>query len=237
MDSTIDNKRVNTIKRVFGNSTMSEEERIAAEQAAAAANGEGLDPVKAKALIEELANLRQDKSNLVAEIKTLRTKKDGESVNADVIKEQAKAVVAELLSENQKAETANARRLAEEKFKNTVKEFHPDNDPGGLKFDALMKKFSRFNTGELKTVDEYLEAYDEANILLNKDKIVGESYSGISYAATPSSSPQSILAKDDSGLSAEELRLIKSQGIDKEKYLKMKQKRPEYVKTLLQFSK
>ena len=122
-------------------------------------------------------------------------------------------------------------------FKESNKEFHPDNDEGGLKFSALERELSSFNTSGLKSKNEFLAVFDKAKILLggeNKSEVINQN----PYDDTSSESGSSPKEVDNINLSSIELKLINStfEG-DKERYLKQKAKRPDYVDELLRWAK
>lgn len=179
---------------------------------------------------ERLAKLEQDKENLVNEIKELRAKKAPE-IDATIVEEKAKEIVNQILNEKSGKEATESKVVAEGEFKQKFKEFHPDNDPGGIKYAEFQKTLSRINTSGLKTKEEFAEAFEDAYLVMNKKSIKKDSYSNLSDG-NPSLGGN-VKEVDGSGLSATEITLIAQQGIDKDKYLKMKAKHPSYVNQLL----
>ncbi len=182
-------------------------------------------------IVDELATLKQDKENLVNELKELRSKKTGPT--PEEIEAKAKDVVTKMLEEQTQKNSSDSRKNAEEKFKKLYPEFNPENDTAGLNYSTFQKKMERINLSNLSKEEEYLEAFEDAYVLMNKNKIMSES----SYS--PQFESQSFASKfktsDGRDLSEKEVKLLKQNGWDKDKYLKMKEKRPAYVRTLLEY--
>lgn len=189
-----------------------------------------MDEDKEKELVEKVATLTQDKENLVNEIKELRGKKAPE-IDEAVIETKAKEIVERVLNEKTNEKSGEAKTIAEEKFKNKFKEFKPENDPGGIKYAAFQKTLARMNLSGLKTTEEFLETFEDAYLVLNKKSIKEGTYSNQSDFNHELGGNIKEVDADD--LSPKELKLIKQQGIDKAAYLKMKEKRPAYVRELL----
>lgn len=189
-----------------------------------------MDEKEKEEIVKRLANLEQDKANLVSEIKELRAKKDP-SIDATLVEDKAKEIVNKILSEESGKKSANERVVAEEEFKQKFKEFHPDNDPSGIKYTAFQKSLQRINLSGLKTSDEYKEAFEDAYLVMNKQSIKNGSYSNQSDFNPEMGG--NIRSVDADNLSPKEMKLIKQQGMDKAQYIKMRDKRPAYVRELL----
>lgn len=211
-------------------------------------------------MVEKLASETQSKVNLVAEIKELREKKQLTEAEAEDLKkklEQREVIVpdstvltperiAEITTNTLRtalaekdAEVAKANReAAMTEFLSKNKEFHPENDEGGLKLSALQRKLSRFNMEGLKTEPEFLSVLEDASRLVgiaSKSKPVGTDPN----PAAPMGARGGAQIQDAAGdnLSSKELQIIeRSFGGDKERYIKIKTKRPDYVASLLQYS-
>ena len=110
------------------------------------------------------------------------------------------------------------------------KEFHPDNDPGGLKWAVLQKEFDGFNTGNLTSETEF-------QIVLNKAKrLVTQREEGTVTETLPNDTtiaPTTPKVRVDSKLSSEEQRVLKQLDWSEERYLKVKLAQPDFVRTLL----
>lgn len=185
-------------------------------------------------LVEEIKDLRLQNGI----IKGLLDKKDETPIVPDPNKvltedEKVASIVEGIL---QKKESSNAqanKKAAFEKFVTENKEFNPDNDPTGLKRDALQKKFNRFNTDGLISVDEFLSVIGEAKVLLlgnDKPIDITKDKNPYSNTPTPRNNP---LAKDNEELSPKEIKLAETTGKTKEQILKLKLKHPEFIAELL----
>ena len=201
-------------------------------------------------LVEKLANETQAKANLVNEVKELREKKQlsesevaelkvknqelealnkGENPEVDVEK-----VVETILTKKAIEDTKKTQENIKAKFRETHKEFHPDNDAGSIKLGVFERVVGRFNTSDLSN-EEYSKVLEDAYALMNKEtkepNTPGNNYS---EKNTPSNPPVS----DDNVLTPKEEKLIASTfGGDRERYLKQKAKRPDYIEQLLTYAR
>lgn len=210
-------------------------------------------------IVGKLADKTQSEANLVSEIKELREKKQLTEAEAEDLKkklEQRDAIVvdtkdltpekiAEIAANTMKSafaerdnETAKANRTAAfTAFISKHKEFHPDNDQGGIKMAALERKVSQFNTGGLKTESDFLTVLEDASKLVGTTqaaKPIGSDPNPLAPIGTREGTYVPEASVDN--LTSKEMKVIEqSFGGDKERYLKIKAKRPEYVATLLQY--
>lgn len=203
-------------------------------------------------LVQTQASLAQDKANLVNEIKELRSKnqlteqektdlakkvdelKNLVSPNdAQEIRSLTEKVVSELMSKKDIEERDNNLKEAEEEFKLEHPEFKEDNDPGGLRFKALKNKVQTFNLGLFKTKTQFKQLFNEARVILTPSKKDDETESEVvNFGGSPK--PRVV---ENITLTPQELKLVNGsyyQG-DKEKFLKDKEKRPDYVRSLLEW--
>lgn len=116
------------------------------------------------------------------------------------------------------------------------KEFHPDNDEGGLKLSALQKKIARFDTAGLKSYDDFTSLFEDAKNLVT-GHVAPSDRNDNAQVLPPqgggSSGPKEAV---DTQLTSKEMLVIdRSFGGDKDRYLKIKAKRPDYVAALLTY--
>ena len=210
-------------------------------------------------LVEEHANSTQAKTNLTNEITEIRktrqeardevenlTKEnkklketpapDTDNQNTDV-KEAAKQVVEAILSEREEGEVKKNMAFALDDFKDNMTEFHSDNDEGGLKFEAFKKSLSKFNFEGLSTKDDFKSVFGDAyKLLVKEDKKDEINNNAFSSSPSDESNQPKVMSVDN--LSTRELKFIeRSYNGDKEKYLKVKAKRPDYINSLLEWMK
>jgi len=212
-------------------------------------------------IVEKLASETQSKVNLVNEIKELREKKQLTEREAEELRKKLESSVlppqssSGVLTSEQIEEialstmkSAFAAKDTEEAQANKVnamnsflgkhKEFHPDNDPGGIKLSALEQKFARFNTEGLKKESDFLSVLEDASSLVRptqQSQTPGIDPNPPAPTGTQSGTPASEMTDDK--LSQKEITIInRSFDGDRERYLKIKQKRPDYVASLLQYS-
>lgn len=206
-------------------------------------------------LVKKLADESQAKTNLVEEIKTLREKKQiseaeaeelkkkleekvetpGEAgeLTADKIAEIASRATQEILSKNSEVTVAGNKESALTKFKEKYKEFHPENDEGGIKMASLERKLERFNTTGLSSETDFLSVFEDAYNLIGKP--VAPVEPGAPIPTDPSSDGTVPASVEASNLTPKELKIIDDTFAgDKEAYLKIKAKRPDYVEKLVQ---
>lgn len=215
-------------------------------------NGNPIDPQKVvvdKEMFDKLSALPDVVNNLVEELKTERKAKQDAEARADATianaapaksddPEDPEMVVRRILGERDQNSVKTARVTAEENFKNTHKEFHPDNDPGGLKYQAFERSLAKINLSGATSESQFSDLFETALLVMNKGVVAPSGETITPYAddaSTPGGTPQS---RDNNALTPKEHRLIKSMpGWTEEKYLKMKKSRPGYVESLLQYAK
>lgn len=200
-------------------------------------------------LTDEEKEAARDKESLVGELKDLRTKY---SITKDLLDKSKEVTppppktpetedekiaqkVREVL-DSEKASNAQAnKKAAFEKFVKENKEFNPENDPTGLKQEALKSKFNRFNSDGLTTIEEFTALIGEAKILLVGNDSQPETpkvTTPYSSTPTPRGNPP---AKNDEVLTPKELKLAEQTGRTKEEVIKLKLKHPDLIRDLLEF--
>lgn len=220
--------------------------------------GETVSKEQYNELVEKLANATQSKVNLVEEIKGLRetkqiteaeaaelrkkleersgTQASDEEVTPEKIAEITSQTVARILSE-QDIQTAKANKeMAKAAFLEKYKEFAPENDEGGLKFSALENKLARFNLSGLKTQNDFMSVFEDArNLVVERSQVNDTGIDPNPLAPSGTGTPPK--SGGDDKLSVKEMQIVeRSFGGDKERFLKIKAKRPDYVASLLQYS-
>jgi hypothetical protein len=205
---------------------------------------EELDKLKAlpdvvQNLVNELKDERTLKQTAEAKATALEAKLNAPVVVPPVIEapiaEDPTKVFERLMAQKEQEVADVARQTAEAKFKDAHKEFHPENDPGGLKYAAFEKTLARLNTTGLKTEAEFLSVHNDALRLMTQPAPQETTFAP--YADTPSNGGGSPHQTDVNGLSPQEKKLIASVGWTEERYLKLKKQRPDYVKQVLEFAK
>lgn len=192
-----------------------------------------------KELIEKVANLEQDKANLVGELTETRSKKQLAEQELEKTKGTPKTslekdprqVVEEVLREKENEIAKSNLELAREEFLRNNQEFSPDVDKGGILYSKFEKELSKFNLAGLKTKEEYIARMSEARRLMDTDKPTKKDF----YAGATDLRGTNAKEVDGDSLGASEIRLIQEQNWTKERYLQVKAKRPQYVASLLKY--
>lgn len=207
--------------------------------------------VKTEELEKEIAALKVTNSGLVEEIKTDRTKRQDLVEEIKGLKEEPKTPVVEtpetdvatqvnkVLAERDASRAKANKKAALEEFVAGNKEFHPENDPTGLKREALEKELGGFNLDGVVEVKDFVSVIGKAKALL----------SGIDTAAqTPpekeiknpySSTPQTPITPEpveDKNISPTEKKVMEQAGMTSEKFLELKEKMPAYINKLVRES-
>lgn len=204
-----------------------------------------MDEEKKDIDVSEITQKLQEKddtiNNLVDELKELRKKKEPVIVetpvveNKEVLNEESKIIeVVKSYLNKEKVEIAKANKLAAiEKFIANNKEFDSSNDITGLKRKSLEDKLNKFNLSELEKVEDFYTVIEEANILLKKNDISlnkGEIKNPYTNIKIPKDNTE---IKEGVFLTDKEKEVIDSGKITLEKYLKMKEKYPAFLDSLL----
>lgn len=207
------------------------------------------NPIPVEIADDKVKEVAKVNTQLVEEIKELRLKlgitegllKDKDKKpeldpNRQLTDEDKLELLLDKKLQEKEALDAQANKTAAfEKFVTENKEFSPENDPTGLKRDALQKKFNLFNTNELTKVEDFLTVIGEAKtLLLGNDKQVDTSKSINSYS-NPGRINNNVLGNRESKLTPKELKLAQQTGKTEDQILKLKQKNPEYLAGLLDY--
>lgn len=181
-------------------------------------------------------------NNLTSELKEVRTKKQEaeeaakklleETPSGDDTKVDISAALQVELDKRAKADAERARLLAETKFRNSISEFSPDNDPGDIKYNTFKKEMDKFNFNDLQSEEDFTTRYQEVYDFVNRSATAPQSKINQFASTTQSGFTKSDdnLGKD---LNRQEQDLIKANGWSAEKYLKLKQKQPGFISQLL----
>lgn len=217
--------------------------------------GEGTQPTaEQQELIERIKQLEADKSNLVSELQDDRKKRQDIQDQVETLKEALEnsikkttenpeeeklaRLVAEALNKKESEAAAKNKKTAFDKFLADNKEFHPENDPSGLKRIALEKKLALFNVNGLSEVDDFYSVMANAKALLGgqdtppKTEDVKEIKNP--YASTSRTTSNPTVTDSDTELDSREKKLLEQVGWTKDKYLKMKAKQPAFVASILE---
>lgn len=209
-------------------------------------------------VVEKLASKTQNETNLVAEIKELREKKriaetDAESlkeklakdkvvestvkdINPTTVEEITRQTLAAALAERDAETTKTASNTAMSTFVNSHKEFHPDNDVGGIKMAALEKKLAMFNTSGLRNESDFRNVLEEASRLISSTEVKEQPSNPTVTEPTGSGAAVPKESQEDK-LTSQELQIIdRVFDGNRERYIKQKAKRPDYVRTLLRYN-
>lgn len=207
------------------------------------ANGNPIPEVNTDVTVEEAARLKQVNDALVEELKQERKKKQelaeelarknnppAPAPEPSQIEKEVEAVLAK-----KEASKAQANKSAAfEKFISLNKEFHPENDPTGLKRQALETKFNRFNLQGVIEERDFFDAIKDAHRLLggtDTPPVISKEIPN-PYSTTPTPTPTPTPAPDGD-LTPKEKKLMEKSGWTKEKLLKLKADKPDYLESLL----
>jgi len=179
-------------------------------------------------VVEELKDLRKSNSTKNEEIEALKKKVETGGGSDD---ESAK--LEKLLEDRDKKERTKNFDQAIEEFKNANSVFNPSNDTGGLKFKAFEKELSKFNLSNLSSKEEFSSRLKEVHSFMNRG--VKKEDDTVTVYAETRKSPSNAAALDETSLTDKERKLIRTNNLDLQSYLKMKEKRPAYVNALLKF--
>lgn len=199
-------------------------------------------PEREKELIEKIANLEQDKANLVGEIQETRAQKIAREKELENLKKTLEGkdttpdpeeLVERVL--NKKAQEVSEKNfeVAKHLFREQVKEFSKDVDQAGLLFSKFEKEMAKFNFNGLSTQEEYLARLREVYEFTNRSKQPDTKVDF--YKGSPANLGSDPYVNDGASLTTAEAKLIKEMNLTKEQFLKIKAKRPHYVANLLKY--
>ena len=187
-------------------------------------------------LVEEIKDLRLKLGISEGLLKEKSEKKPEVDPNKVLTDEEKLEALLDLKLKERDALNAQAnKKAAFEKFVTEHKEFNPENDPTGLKRDALQRKFNSFNTDEFTKVEEFLSVIGDAKTLLSRNDSTIETPREPNLYSNPGKLPNNPPAKRNDELTPKELKLITQSGTTKERILKLKATNPEYLEGLLAY--
>lgn len=182
-------------------------------------------------LTQKYNELLQIQRNLVQELKELRQKK-GEDIKSkpDVSEDEIGQKVLSILDEQKRKDAEGNFEKAKSIFFEKNKEFHPDNDVSGIKFNAIQNELNGFNLSTVYSVEDYSKLFNKALALINQNS---HSPSRVVLdAGEPKVTPEP-KGQSPSKLTAKEQSIVKKFGWTEDRYLKLKEKNPAYIKDLI----
>lgn len=207
-----------------------------AELTKRAEDAEALAAAKASEA-EQATRLAQENeaklNGTVEELKKLREKRDP-ALTPDTDKPQDVTAAVNAALEAQRKKDAEANRdIAIARFQEANKDFHKDNDPGGIKLKAILDEFGTFDNSGLFSVEEFTGRLDKAKRLVVGDTKPGDVEQvrddpSLQGGGTPPKPKSDTPNK----LTAEERQVIKQIGWTEERFLKAKESNPDYVRSL-----
>lgn len=196
----------------------------------------------------ELATAQQAQQALTGELTDTRPKLRDATEKIELLTQQLQAAVeknsqnpeeakiteaveAVLAKRTQQSAQAN-REAAFVKFVADNKEYHPENDTGGLKMAALKNEFNQFNTSGIVEVGDFVTVIGKANALLRGTDTARQT-TVVTPQSSTSSQPAAPVTQPVSEISPAEKKLIESNGWTEEKFLKLKAKMPDMIEGLI----
>lgn len=191
-------------------------------------------------VVEELKTLRTAKQESDARADAaeaaLKAKEEGGNPNPPAPTDPAALVAAEFRKRDED-ERKRLRDNAVEAFKNVHKEFHPENDPGGLKYAAFERHLNRLNLSDAASAKDFADAFEDAYLLMTRKPVQQEDNTPIVDGDPNNSGGAPHTPPQQTGLTAKEKKVIADMGWTEERYLKLKKSRPAYVDSLLNYVK
>ena len=185
-----------------------------------------------KNLISEIKEIRKERTEAKEALKALEVKNaTPETPETPTDDDLIAKKVKEILIQEGKVKAGSNKDEAFKKFVTDNKHFSEENDPTGLKRDALEKKLARFNTEGLSTQEEFYSVIEDANNLLGGDTKSKTSEVVNPYSATPAVETTPTVV-EDTELTKKENDAIQRLGWTKEKLLKVKDEKPELYDSL-----
>lgn len=188
---------------------------------------------------EKIANLEQDKANMVDELKAEREAKriakeelEKTKTKTDLNITDPIEIVKRVLQEKEVEESKGAFEQAKAELKETYNEFSSETDTSGIVFKKFEDEMAKFNFSGLKTKEEYKARLNEVYEHMNRTKKPSDS---VNFHTGTKQFGSEQRTTDSSTLSDKEVKLINEMGWDKERFLKTKEKRPAYVASLLKY--
>lgn len=195
-----------------------------------------------KELVEKIANLEQDKANLVGEIQETRAQKIAREKELENFKKTLEGkettpdpeeLVERVLSKKAQEESVKNFERAKNLFREQVKDFSKDVDQAGILFSKFEREMSKFNFNGLSTQEDYLARLREVYEFTNRSKQPDSKIDF--YKGSPANLGSDPYVNDGASLTTAEAKLLKEMNLSKEQFLKIKAKRPHYVANLLKY--
>ncbi len=192
-----------------------------------------------KAILDELVRERQKAQTYKELWEKSQEKKDdtqteSKKQEAPIVTDEVAKKVEEVLAQKDLSRAKANKQAALDRFIKENKEFHEDNDIGGLKRQALEAKFNRFNTDGIVEIEDFTTLIKDAHRLLVGTDKQPESVSLNTYSSVvPKSSGDSNKDENKVEFSEGEQLLIKKTGVSKERILKLREKSPGFLQDLI----
>lgn len=206
-------------------------------------------PVKTvEELQSEIVKLETDKQSLIGETQEIRKSRQEATEQVETLKELLKAateknnanpedqkieeVVRKALAQRDQQSATSNRKTAFDKFVSENKDYHPDNDAGGLKMAALEREFAGFNTSALVAEEDFVKVIGKAHALL-RGTDTQRQIDPAQPESSLSNNPAQPHITQDKDLSDTEAKLIQRNGWTKERFLALKAKMPDMVEDMV----
>lgn len=182
------------------------------------------------ATVGELTELRKKKQEIEAELEAAKQPKTEEPPEGG---SDTAAEVEKVLQKKAEEETKRNRENAIEEFRTSHHEFSEAADPSGIKFAAFQRELKKFNFDGLSTTADFNARLKEVHEFMNRGQKPAEEspahYNGSSRESASGDAPTG----DEHDLDAREHKLLQQTGWTKERYLKLKEKQPQFVASQL----
>ena len=193
----------------------------------------------------DIAKAESDKTATVGELKDLRTKKQELEAQIEAQPkieekpgggESTEAQFEAFLQKKQGEEAKKNRDKSIEDFRASHHEFSEAADPGGIKFAAFEREMSKFNLDNLSSVDDFTSRFKEVHDFMNRGEEKGDKNVNV-HKGTNRQAGGDAPTGDEHALDAGEKKLIDSMGWTQERYLKLKEKMPDYIDQQLSYQR
>lgn len=214
---------------------------------------QGTPEVSVEDLQKKIAELTQERDNVVGELKEDRKKRQELQEEIDKLKGQenpapaaqpnssdpveiAKQVYEKMRAEEKASVAKSNKNAAIERFVRENPEFNPANDTTGARREALVEKLKMFNTSNFETVEQFYSAVRDASRLLGANTASTDSEADIPVSPYAGDVPPTTTPKQagQDGLSDKERKLLQQNGMTVERYKKLKESMPDTVADLLE---
>lgn len=193
------------------------------------------EPATLAGVVEELKETRKERALYKEVLDGLLAQQSKPEVpETPTTETEVEKAVRLALEQREASRTKDLKQSVLGKFIAEHKEYNAENDPTGLKRQALTNKLNLFNTDGIASESDYLTVIRDAHRLAGGSDTTPQTSKDIPnpYSSTPTT-PSSVVPTKGDELDDAEKAVIAKVGMTPERFKELKAKNPDFIKQIM----